>query len=431
MDPCLPELLPASYGGVGFFVDNDDGKYGRRIVKHSYPMRDIPYLEDLGEDVNDWTVKAYVFGPDAVAQKDALIAVCRSRGAKPLILPADALSAVCHTASVTRSKDKAGWFDFTLSFTRDNGAGAGPFVSSILFERALADTATLVANAFGLLFGEAMAVGDVLDFVPANQVGRVQTYAATMLSMVQSGPVSTATSADIITQIDGLSANAYALIRPPVDQVAGIFCSDASFVKPDTPYYNMSSAFRDSGAAVALALTVADLTGRVLDNLAPVDARRAAVTLASFSIAESAPISASVSDLADSINGHLFNALVRVQGCLQWARAVAQAPYALRADAITARANIVTIMDSQIELLGTEGEAVLAVMNARDLCAKMLSDLILNIAPVITVYAPQSLPSLYWASRLYGDVSRAQELADSNNVTNPNFMPMLFKAKSR
>lgn len=429
-DPCLEDLAYASYGGVGFWVETDDGKYGRRIVSHEYPMRDTPFHEDLGEAVNTWSVKAYVYGASATAQKDALVAVCRQRGAQMLVLPAETpFMAVCPQVSHQRAKDRLGWFEITMEFKRDGGASAGP-TPIVIFERVLNALTQGVGAAFGAAFGELMVTTGALGFVGANAVGRVLVLGDTLMSLVQQGPVDTTIAAGLIADIDGLTSAAPTLLQPPPDQVAGVFCSDPSFVKPDVPYYAPENAFRDSGAGLALALTVGDLVRRTCDNMAASDALSAARGLTTFSVAEYPAISESISDKADAVNAAMFCSLVRVNAWLQYARAATQAPFATRALAVTARANLVVALDAEIENLGTNGEVIAAVAEVRDQGAKMLSAMIATTSAIVTVYAPNSMPALYWAYRLYSDPSRAQDLVDYNDVENPAFMPMTFSAKA-
>src|SRR4051812_3571767 len=76
----LKTLWPASYKGVPFYVEWDEEEGRRRIVEHEFPMRDDPFLEDLGEGVRHYRVDAYVASDGADGEAAAVIAVCAMRG---------------------------------------------------------------------------------------------------------------------------------------------------------------------------------------------------------------------------------------------------------------------------------------------------------------------------------------------------------------
>jgi len=57
-----------------------------------------------------------------------------------------------------------------------------------------------------------------------------------------------------------------------------------------------------------------------------------------------------------------------------------------------------------------------------------LTQLMANLAPVVTISSPQSMPALWWAWRLYQDPTRAVDLVLRNNVVHPSFMPLSFEA---
>lgn len=71
------ELRPASFRGVGFFVETTDTTTGRRSVLHEYPGRDVPYTEDLGLKAAEVSVSGYVLGDDFLTQLNRLLAVLR------------------------------------------------------------------------------------------------------------------------------------------------------------------------------------------------------------------------------------------------------------------------------------------------------------------------------------------------------------------
>lgn len=60
-----------------------------------------------------------------------------------------------------------------------------------------------------------------------------------------------------------------------------------------------------------------------------------------------------------------------------------------------------------------------------------LSKVMADLAPVIVVGADVRMPSIYWAYRLYGDATRADELSERNDIKHPMWMGTEFEALAR
>lgn len=80
-------LQKASFRGVPFEVENDEGVFGRRVQVHEYPNRDKPFTEDLGRATRRITINAYLIGEDYPEQRDRLIAAIETEGAATLVHP--------------------------------------------------------------------------------------------------------------------------------------------------------------------------------------------------------------------------------------------------------------------------------------------------------------------------------------------------------
>lgn len=80
-------LRPASFRGVPFQVDDDEGTFGRRVQVHEYPNRDKPYTEDLGRATRRFTINAYLVGNDFFEARDRLIVAIDTPGPGTLVHP--------------------------------------------------------------------------------------------------------------------------------------------------------------------------------------------------------------------------------------------------------------------------------------------------------------------------------------------------------
>ena len=66
-------LLPASFRGVGFWIDQAKSPVGRKGQLHEYPQRDLPYFEDLGQQAKTHDITAFIIGADCLEQRDKLL----------------------------------------------------------------------------------------------------------------------------------------------------------------------------------------------------------------------------------------------------------------------------------------------------------------------------------------------------------------------
>lgn len=80
-------LRDASFRGVPFSVEDDEGTFGRRVQVHEYPNRDKPFTEDLGRATRRMTINAYLIGDDYADKRDRLIGAIETAGAGTLVHP--------------------------------------------------------------------------------------------------------------------------------------------------------------------------------------------------------------------------------------------------------------------------------------------------------------------------------------------------------
>ena len=110
-------LLRASYRGAAFHVAAHTSEAaGRRVAVHEYPGRDLPYAEDVGRRTSEYTLQAYVLGPDYDVARDALVAACALPGAGRLVHPTlGERQVVCTGCTVSERSDEGGMARVTLA----------------------------------------------------------------------------------------------------------------------------------------------------------------------------------------------------------------------------------------------------------------------------------------------------------------------------
>lgn len=66
-------LRKASYEGIQFDVDTATLSFGRRTVTHEFPQRDTSYVEDLGKATRQFSIQGFIVGDDFIDRSKRLI----------------------------------------------------------------------------------------------------------------------------------------------------------------------------------------------------------------------------------------------------------------------------------------------------------------------------------------------------------------------
>lgn len=112
-------LIGASFRGIPFFVATAERSGGRRIVTHEFPLRDDPYIEDLGRRARVFPVEGYILGDDYLAQRDALLeALEDTAGPGELVHPYYGVKrAICSNLTERETIADGGMAMFQIEFT--------------------------------------------------------------------------------------------------------------------------------------------------------------------------------------------------------------------------------------------------------------------------------------------------------------------------
>lgn len=77
----------ASFRGVEFRVLSSGSGVGRRLARHEYPGRDLPWMEDLGRRARAYQVEGWTVGEDYDRQRERIIEACEREGPGTLVHP--------------------------------------------------------------------------------------------------------------------------------------------------------------------------------------------------------------------------------------------------------------------------------------------------------------------------------------------------------
>jgi prophage DNA circulation protein len=402
----LKTLWRASYKGVPFYFESDDEEGGRDNVKHVFPHRDPPYIEDMGEALRFYGGVAYVHGDNADALANALKSALASYGPGTLVVPYfGPVTVHCETFKRSTQRDQMGYVAFELKFVRAGAASA--FISVPLLQNVAFTAAETLAGTISSLFSRAIVTLDQPDYVVSAAVEPLASAAAAVDVLRQSYPVDPAVSAKLR------------------DGVAGFLAALPDQVSNTAPA-------ADAGAAMASLVAIVRQFG---DGLPADSAVRASLELAD---AFPAPAPIAVQSYPSPIVTAASNTAaaaraVRLAALTAYAEAVLRQTFKARPDGVTARGEVAEHFEA--ELYDTTGadnhDLYVAIEALRGKVIDWLTKTINTLAPVIIVESARIMPSLALAWTLYADPLRADELVARNDVRHPSFMPRTIEALSR
>ncbi len=373
--------LVGSFRGAEFVVPNSEASVGRRAVVHEYPLRDVPWVEDMGRKARKFTCDVFV--DDSIpggylAARDALIQALEKPGDGSLVHPWYGTMRVtlAEPATVRESTNAGGRASFRLVFVE---------AGELRFPTAGADTQGKTdAGANAALAAAKMAFG------ASYNISGMPDWSITELTDDLYN-----TMAQIEKMITGVTAAVAAEIRSPGNLSTAIIGAVQSLAHVATPtssvslYRQLFTAGDDSPAAPATTAT-----------------RRQQAT-----------------------NSGAMHRLVQQTAVIEAARSSSQVDYQTSNDALATTAVLEDALDTQMEAVDpVSGEPVddQIYQALADLRVAVVQDLRTRGArlPILTDYEPlATLPSLVLAHRLYGDAGRAAEIIARNRIVHPGFVP--------
>jgi prophage DNA circulation protein len=413
-------LWRASYKGFPFWFERDEAQGGRGIVTHVFPNSDQPFNEDLGEDPRYFSGNAYVHGDDADAQSSAFERVLVTPGPGVLVIPtAGPVNVRLVNFKRTSDKDRNGYICFEVRFVREGLAGA--IVSVPYLGNAAAIAATALGDAIVAAAPVMIDVLDEPDFVATAAVDQVAAVIGAIDAVRTSYPVDTDSSAKVSTTLQAIN-NA---LDPLLDQNGAAAQDLTDFAA----LLDIVPAPADGVTAVATALNMAVTV--LGDGMDPAVAQDAMASLAD-TFATVTPLSPALSSNAAAAEANVAGALqlARLMALNAWANAVIARTYTDRPSAVTARAEAAERFERELnECPGQDfAQLFVAIEELQGAVVDYLTQLMTNLAPVVTIEAQLAMPSLVVAWQIYQDPTRCYDLVLRNKVRHPSFMPRQFEA---
>jgi len=375
------QLMAASFRGVPFEATADDMTAGRRLQVYDYPMRDVPYVADLGRATREISVTAFVIGADYMTRRDALLAAIEAAGSGTLVHPwYGRLTVSVKDCRVSHSNQEGGLCRFNLTFVE---GGALTFPTSTPATAAQVSIASAAVTTAGKADA---AAGISVANQPAHVVDAAMASAKAALAVVQ-GAWGVVSPTGIINQVQ-------TLLRTPAELAQGV--ADL-FVGVTTADY---------GALLAGAFGVLDLMPGLPVHRSTADA------------------SATPAMVATTANTAELQTLVRMQLVVLASNTLAAMPsLPVLDDAQQLRDRICAAIDAEAATATDASFAVLA-----DLRTAVITDVATRArdsARLMTVTPRAVMPAAVLAYDLYSDATRADEICARNRVHDPLFLPAL------
>jgi prophage DNA circulation protein len=401
------ELRPASFRGVPFKVDSADSSHGRRQAVHEHAQRDVPQTEDLGRKAREFTVDGLILGKEYFGERDALVDACETAGAGVLVHPyRGELTVVCRGLTVRESAADGGMCRISMTFLE---AGEASYPSATV------DSVNAISKASNTLTVEA-ETGFVDRFVTTGFPAFVRDAAAAQLKGIaefmespgfnMAGEIDAAS--EFYLSVRSLATDAYDLVLTPVklaQRLIGVVTSIRSAFGSFADFLPSSSALSGPGSSATGANSY-----RVLSKLV-------GTTQAPYTGLTQTP-----SRQQQAANHDALNDLVRQVVIGEMSKEAVVTDFDSIQDATKTRTEITDLIDQESErtasdnvyvaLGGLHTEVVRGIPPASQSLPQLIS------------YTPRvTLPSLLVAYQVYGDASRADEIALRNKPRHPGFLP--------
>lgn len=364
-------------------IDTDADGFARRIQRHEYPHRDLPYAEDLGRQGREFAFEAFT----RWASRNELLTACAERGPGKLVHPLlGELDVVCTGCRMRESTRSAGITHFSLQFTE---VGANEFpIETVNTAQATEGAAELAREALVEALPERLQ--------PATAAAPPQWTLDSTVLWVED----LASSLDDATRLvpGAIDLATFSLTKAVLGEQAAQLVADPSAL------------------ASTISGSIARLVGLTSDPLA-------AFRMLQRFVRYGAEFSAFGEE--ETRRRDALVRFVRASTLTEAAVVATAIPLDSYNAAAALRDEVVELFEPEIAAAGDAGDdgtlEILAGLRTRvldDLRARGAT-----LAPVRTLVLGGSVPALVLAYRLYADPSRDAELVARNRIRNPVFMP--------
>jgi prophage DNA circulation protein len=355
---------------AAFWVETDDLEFGRRVVVHEFPLQDKPVTEDMGRRKREFSINAFVVGPDYDFARNRLIDAIEQPGPGVLVHPyLGTMNVTILNAHKRESTSEGGMARFQLTCIEGG---------EITFAFEQPDTPEVV------------------------EVEAEQTIAESILEFGE--------NFDVLTQAQEFVDDVQQSIEDALDAVESVV---TGITDPIT------SLIR---APAEMASSIAGTLGNLRNALgSPLRALDIYKTLFNTSTDTSSVPQTTSNRLQQLQNIDAADALIQRVAIAEACKTVAIINWPTKDDAIAIRDVILNAIDDQMDASMTDG--VYNGMSA--LRAALAEDVRIRSArlPRLAYVTPATtLPALVLAHHIHNDARRDAEIVGRNAIPHPGFV---------
>jgi len=378
------QLLPASFRGVGFFVESTELVAGRRAVHHEIPFsEEPPFSEDLGARTHTFPIEGYVIGADYFAARDALLTALNTAGPGELVHPYHGTKRVqVGNVRVRHEAREGGIARFTIELTETSA----PLTLPTAVVDAPAQLVTSAAAVKTSASAEFLAKFDEVSNLRDAVTGAITAATDAVSSVLDRVALAGQTVAEITSQIETLTSTVGDLLDEPADFV-------------DTMVALVE--------AVAAGLITAGAPISTLLELYSVD----------FGVR---PPDDTPARLVEQVNFDATANLVKRLVLAEASAAAIEQTFSTYDDAVLARVSITDLIDSHTD--DTADDVFPALQDMRRDLVQAVPGESSDLPRLVTFTPGATLPSLVLAHQLYGNLDREEDLVRRNRISNPSFV---------
>lgn len=381
-------LRAGSWRGVAFEILESRAQFGRRTVRHEYPLRDEPFVEDLGRETRIFSVTGFVVGDNYDLDKERMIAATETGDSGVLIHPYyGRLDVTVESFEISERADAGRQFTFSATWV-EAGALTFPSVTPDSIS-ALASTASLARSS-----------------VSAVLVARYDVTAA--------GFLKEAAEARITALLDDVDA-ALDPFRHRVTDIAAF-----------------EDLLSDITATVStLAADPAEFSTQIFDLLDLADAREIMTQLADALATPTAVSAPTPLDQQNADNLAGLDLLVRRASLIEAAELAIAEVFTSTDEALAVRDDLSGRLALELESTDLDDPAFEALTDLRtDLNTDLTTDAA-QLPELVDLTFEAVTSTLEIAQRRYGDGDRNTEISDRNAIVHPGFVTGLVQVLSQ
>lgn len=418
----------ASFRGAEFAVFDAEVLFGRRNVLHEFPLRDVPYAEDLGKKAREYTINAFVIGSNYRGARDALMAAIEKDDTPgTLVHPTLGSLLVIPKDCRVRFDNREGGIEyFTLTFVEAGNSSVPSIGSNTSY---LANIAGLNGiSSFTNFFSNAFNVVGLPDFLHASALNKL---VGGTFSNVGGG------GTDFVSTVKNLfKAGSFGSENQDFTELTNkleIFSNKTSdnIYQPETLASNISEIITQASNVYRNQGDSDTFVESVKPNDALMQALEAMKRLKNYGSSFTEPPLTTperAQELENQIQ--LVNLVINI-ALAQMVIITSAIDFPSRQDALTVLNDVDSYLQDQIIYFADRGEDQ-PYTTLVDMRTTMIKDIQTRAATLKNkLYIPlyDSMPALAFAYDQFDDASKDSEITNRNKVRNPNFIPALTQVE--